>query len=369
MRYFVIRTTSAISGAEVYTKWLLDGLRTYTGADVELITDHSPFAAAVRADGVPVHRFPLHVPEIGTKRSLVYGLLTGIPFGLWVTALLLISGRSRQLVILESMTEKLLLTRLLRHVGYRVVWIEHGPLFRTNRWGKIKQWYRSVSSMANGILAVSEDTKVDLLTGGVSLPTLAAIPIGVEEDSIAQRVHRQDKPVVGFLGGVNEAKGIRVFLKMAKQLSLGNPRLRFRVIGDGPLFGWMCSELDALGLTDRFTLVPSPSSYIGEIDKCSILVMPTLHQEGLSIALMQAMARHRAVVTRDIGGNRELVDGKTGILMPLTSDAGQFAGTVARLLADPDGMQRLGKTAGDRIRKRFALKRQAISIADYFRTV
>jgi glycosyltransferase involved in cell wall biosynthesis len=368
MNIVVIRTTSAVSGAEIHTQWLLNGLRTYHGIESELLTDYAPFAQLISSEGIRTHRFPFHIPEIGTKRSFVLGSLTGIPFAFWTAALLARPG-DKPLVVLESMTEKLLMTRWLSQMGFPTVWIEHGPLFRTNRWDSVKRWYRETSVSVDGILAVSEDTKVDLLSGGVEPKRIRAIPIGIYESYIVDKPEYGRTPTVGYVGGVNEAKGIRVFTEAVQMMALGRKDTRFLVVGNGPQSGWLTAEIARLHLTDRFTVIAKPVSYLEAIDQCDVVLFPTMHQEGLSIAMLQSAARGRAIVARDIGGNRELTDGKTGILLPLASDAGQFAGTAAKLIAEPGMKRKLGTAAAALARKRYGLKMQTGKIAEFFRSV
>ena len=51
------------------------------------------------------------------------------------------------------------------------------------------------------------------------------------------------------------------------------------------------------------------------LKKIDILYFPTHHNEGLSLALLEALALGKIVIARDKGGNRELViDKKTGFV-------------------------------------------------------
>ena len=87
---------------------------------------------------------------------------------------------------------------------------------------------------------------------------------------------------------------------------------------------------------------------------CDVFVLPSL-SEGLSIAILEAMAAARPVVTTRVGGNPELVvQGETGILVEPT-DAPGLAGAVTRLLTDPAEARRLGENGLSRVRSRFTI--------------
>jgi glycosyltransferase involved in cell wall biosynthesis len=75
-------------------------------------------------------------------------------------------------------------------------------------------------------------------------------------------------------------------------------------------------------------------------------VLPST-MEGLSVALLEAMAFGSCVVTSDIPENRELVDG-TGWTFPL-GDAEALCGVLQRVLQHPDKASELGSAARRRV--------------------
>ena len=65
--------------------------------------------------------------------------------------------------------------------------------------------------------------------------------------------------------------------------------------------------------------------------------------EGQSMALMEAMARGVPAIATRVGGNPQLVrDGETGVLVPV-GDAVAIRAALARMLADPELVGRLGR--------------------------
>jgi glycosyltransferase involved in cell wall biosynthesis len=80
--------------------------------------------------------------------------------------------------------------------------------------------------------------------------------------------------------------------------------------------------------------------------------------EGLSQALLEAMALGLPVVASAVGGNPELViDGRTGFLAP--RDARAWAERLSRLLGDPALAGRLGQAGRALVRQSFTLERTA----------
>ncbi len=89
-----------------------------------------------------------------------------------------------------------------------------------------------------------------------------------------------------------------------------------------------------------------------------LVVLPS-RGEGLSQALLEAMALGLPVVASRAGGNRDVVThGEDGMLVP-PRDAGAFAAALERLLADRELRRRLGERARHTARERFTLARTA----------
>ena len=86
-----------------------------------------------------------------------------------------------------------------------------------------------------------------------------------------------------------------------------------------------------------------------------VFVLPS-HAEGMSNALMEAMAAARPVVATAVGGNTEVVvDGKTGVLIP-PADPAAIADAIAALLRDPDRAAGLGAAARDFVTRHFGAR-------------
>jgi glycosyltransferase involved in cell wall biosynthesis len=80
--------------------------------------------------------------------------------------------------------------------------------------------------------------------------------------------------------------------------------------------------------------------------------------EGLSVALLEAMAHGLPVIVSDIPENRELVDECGGYLFP-TGNVARLAHVMQTLLANRDGAERMGERARASVRKNFDWERVA----------
>jgi glycosyltransferase involved in cell wall biosynthesis len=162
-------------------------------------------------------------------------------------------------------------------------------------------------------------------------------------------------PIVGVLARLNDVKGVEHFLEAARSVSAGDERVRFLVVGDGPLRESLEAIARRLGVDRRvvFTGFRTDTADIaGELD---ISVLPSL-SEGLSNVLLESMAAGVPVVATRVGGTPEIVDsGQTGILVP-PADPLALAQAIRSLLDDGDLRARLGAEGREHVRREFRVE-------------
>ncbi len=145
-----------------------------------------------------------------------------------------------------------------------------------------------------------------------------------------------DVPLVLTPARLDEQKGHDVLFRAAAEV----PEARFVLAGDGPLRGRLEAEVAQLELSERVLFLGRRDDIPALLAACDVFALPSLY-EGSSLAVLEAMAARRAVVSSAIGGTAELIeDGETGLLVPPGDDAA-LAAALRRLLADVpvrDGM-------------------------------
>ena len=93
----------------------------------------------------------------------------------------------------------------------------------------------------------------------------------------------------------------------------------------------------------------------GPLAAMDVFVLPS-RAEGLSNALLEAMASARPVVATAVGGTGEVLDGaRTGVLVP-PDDVEALATEVVRLLSEPERAARLGRAARQWVEERFSAR-------------
>ncbi len=166
------------------------------------------------------------------------------------------------------------------------------------------------------------------------------------------------KKVVGTVGRLYPQKNHRLFLDMAKIVleRSEDESIKFVIVGKGELRDELERYSQSLGIENNVMFMGERNDIPDLLQNMDIFVMTSLY-EGMSNAIMEAMAAGLPVVATDAGGNSELViDGETGFLCP-SNDAKVLAGRVARLINDGKEAKRMGENGRKRILNEFGIEK------------
>jgi glycosyltransferase involved in cell wall biosynthesis len=143
----------------------------------------------------------------------------------------------------------------------------------------------------------------------------------------------EDAPLVGAIGRLNTQKGHRYLLEAAPSIVSAHPRVHFLIAGDGDLLPSLREQARALGLGDRVRFAGHRTDVPDLLGAIDLLAIPSLY-EGTPLALFEAMAAGKAIVSSAVDGCAEVIeDGRTGLLVP-PQDPAALAHAISRLLAD-----------------------------------
>src|SRR5262249_56746103 len=93
------------------------------------------------------------------------------------------------------------------------------------------------------------------------------------------------------------------------------------IVGDGPLRESLAGQARTLGVEDSVRFEGTVADVRPVLAAMDVFVLPS-RAEGMSNALLEAMAAGRPVVATAVGGNTEVVtDGETGLLVPPANPA------------------------------------------------
>jgi glycosyltransferase involved in cell wall biosynthesis len=147
-----------------------------------------------------------------------------------------------------------------------------------------------------------------------------------------------------FVGRLAEIKRVDLFLETVSCLVKIKPDLTAAIVGDGALRQQLQTLAAELQIADRVTFAGFRDD-VGEWLSRSKVFVLTSDSEGLSLALMEAMAAGLPAVVSNVGDLSDLVvDGDNGYLVD-EQDPQLFSDAIGTLLLDEDHLARASTAA------------------------
>jgi colanic acid/amylovoran biosynthesis glycosyltransferase len=154
-------------------------------------------------------------------------------------------------------------------------------------------------------------------------------------------------------------KGYEYALQSIRVLKDRGINLEFNILGDGPERDRVVFTIHDLELNDVVQLhgQNSPEKVREVLRNSDVFLLSSL-TEGISNAVLEAMACGLPVVTTDCGGMREAVtDGVEGFVVPV-NDVEAMSEALHTLCQNPQLRKRMGNAGRQCVEKSFSLTRQ-----------
>jgi len=207
-------------------------------------------------------------------------------------------------------------------------------------------------------IATNPTIRQELTAVGVPSENIVELTNGVETDSIRSRSdYALHQPIrLLFVGRLHRQKGLDVLLAGFASLVQQHPRLnlRLQVLGEGPLRESLMRLAFELEIASRVEWVGQTDRVMDYLQQADLFVLPS-RAEGISNALLEAMACGLPVVVSKIPGNTDVVEhGRNGLLFAV-DDQSSLANALTLLLTRADLRERLGRAARQTVEARFSI--------------
>ena len=161
--------------------------------------------------------------------------------------------------------------------------------------------------------------KVRIVRNGVDTTRFA--PLRTREAVRAQHGYAATDLVFGCLGRLAPVKDHRTLLEAFDVVAARHPHGRLLCVGDGPERAPLEQEVRRRGLAERVQFVGHRDDVAPWLGMMDVFVHASL-MEGMSNAILEAMAVGVPVVATSVGGTPEIVEaGVTGRLVPAVAPA------------------------------------------------
>ena len=235
----------------------------------------------------------------------------------------------------------------------------HGFAFHEESPAPIRLFYSALERLASRwcdrIVSVSEFHREWAIDLGMCNPRqILAIPNGISEaprirDVGPAELRREmgagpGELVILSMARLADGKGLEYLIQAAALIPMAERNMRIVIAGDGPARARLEQLAATLAVTDRVHFLGFREDVGDLLAASDMVVLPSL-REGLSIALLEAMAAGKPIVATSIGSQREVASHADMARLVPPADARALSDAIVKLAAEPAQMTRLGTNA------------------------
>lgn len=167
-----------------------------------------------------------------------------------------------------------------------------------------------------------------------------------------RRLALGEEPLVICVGRLSKQKGQDVLLDAWPLVHDRVPSARLVLLGDGP----ERESLESRG-TESVAFLGRRND-VSDWFAATDVVVQASSWEGMSLTMLEAMARGRSVVSTDVSGSREALHGKAGAVVPI-GDSSSLAYAVTERLVRPELAEAEGRAGRRRVEELYDARRAA----------
>ncbi len=236
-------------------------------------------------------------------------------------------------------------------------------IFTCHGFFKPKLSRRMFPCWGKAVIAISQQVKEHLVADfKLDGASITIINNGIDVQSFGDFSSRQklredlgigDSFLIGIIARLSDVKGHTYLLKAMQRAIKDFPSAKLLIVGEGKMKDILVSEANTLGIKNNVLFLARTGGAENVLAAMDVFVMPSL-QEGLGLALMEAMAQGLAVVGSAVGGIRTLIADKQNGLLVEPADPAALAEAIIRLLSDKKMRDDLGANARKFIANNFS---------------
>ncbi|HEY5803118.1 MAG TPA: glycosyltransferase [Lysobacter sp.] len=275
--------------------------------------------------------------------------------------------REEQFDIVQSQHEKADLLNALLPRRNGTVHISNRRDMGFKKSERLQQLFRLINPRFNAVVAparqilsgLARTERLDALQmtwipNGVDTRRFCPDPAQTRQDARRELGLEQQAVVFGCVARLTEVKRHVDLIDAFAQVHRAAPHVRLVLVGDGPLLARVQDRMSALGIADAVVLLSFRDDVEAVLPALDALVLAS-SSEGMSNAILEAMACGLPVIATAVGGNLHLVQHETtGLLVP-PRDPISLAAAMQTLTRSPQLGQRMGVAARARIEREFSL--------------
>lgn len=218
-------------------------------------------------------------------------------------------------------------------------------------------------------IANSADIVDDLIREGARADNIIRLPNGVEcpPQPVAAFAAADGTRNFVFAGRLEHEKGIVKLVEAFERIVKRHPEARLNIFGAGPLKDMLKARVSAAGLENSIRFLGVESDKARIFGGNAWFLLPS-DSEGMSNALLEAMAHGAVPIITPVSGAADLVDtGRSGFIVPDNQPDSLEAAIETAIGLDADEWGRFSAAARDKILKNFGIDKIAADYLDCYR--
>jgi len=216
----------------------------------------------------------------------------------------------------------------------------------------------------DSVIAISGSIRSQLLECGIPASLLKTIHEGIDlslypKQPELDRLALTEPVTVGTVSSLSHEKGLRYLIEAASLIPHVKGRVRFVIVGEGHFRIKLEELVRKKGLEECVQFLGFRTDIQALLKEFDLFVLPSL-SEGLSSAIMEAMASSLPVIASKVGGIPELVqNGDNGLLVP-PADPESLARAIIQLVENPEALRQMGIRGRELVEQKFTLDRKVL---------
>ena len=209
--------------------------------------------------------------------------------------------------------------------------------------GKVQRRYKLYRYLLHSfhLICISDALKGEAMNAGFKPDQITCIPNGIPLHGESPTLLSDEKLLI-CIGRLSKEKGFDIAIEAFSRSGLGQGGWNLRIYGDGP---------ERAALEHRSVRLKLQVQFLGAIENvpdvlalATIFILPS-RSEGMSNAMLEAMAAARPIIATDVSGVRDVLeDGKSALIVPI-ADIEAMAKAMRRYANDIDLRQSCAQEA------------------------
>ncbi len=181
-----------------------------------------------------------------------------------------------------------------------------------------------------------EEEKIHTIYNGIDILKFKKIP-----------VERDDRPTVVMVARFDALKDIETYIRTCKEVSKNFPDVHFKLYGplvDKEYYNRCMNLVDELGVGSNFSYLGPTKNPVRAYNEADVVALTSI-SEAFPFTVIEAMACEKVVVSSDVGGTKEVLEGYGFIVKPKAYK--EFAKYIEYMLENPKMREDMGRRARD----------------------